>query len=490
MNSSINRRTTTPGREGSPLLVLLLLALFIRGGILFPSLSSFDEDPDDYARLADNWSSRGVFGKGDQATAFRPPLYPWTLKEIKFLQDRERGSKTGAPDSSFLSKLALSRNASVALWHWILGIATVLTVYRLALTCSLSPRLAALAGLLVAIDPILLWQSRFVMTETLATFFSAVLLLATVSCVRNRTSKWSGAYFALLGAIFGLSTLCRPTFFAFAGLVLMGFIWVDAKELFRAKRDKDANPQRFAALGSAVRVFLFLLGLGVVVGPWVLRNWREFERPIATTTHGGYTLHLANNPELYSHYREAPRTPWNPDKFHRLRAIELEEALASAGVVPGSKEAELFQDAWHKEKARKTVAENPRVFALACLERTKELWRLVPNEAPGAQNRTRSQKARLAVGVFYGIEFFLALLGVVGVVRKPKRFNDGCAKFAETPFLWGAALILSVQTPHLIYWTNMRMRAPLEPFIAILAVCGLSLIVGNRLNPPKNALDR
>jgi hypothetical protein len=36
-------------------------------------------------------------------------------------------------------------------------------------------------------------------------------------------------------------------------------------------------------------------------------------------------------------------------------------------------------------------------------------------------------------------------------------------------------VILNFTLVHLVYWSNMRMRAPLVPLIALLAALGLSL---------------
>ncbi len=323
---------SAPRKNTAPLLLLLLIALAVRGGVLFTSLSSLNDDPDAYAQLADNWYSYGVFGDKTQATAFRPPLYPWLLKELVWVQsaqDRTRFAKRGnalsdresakarqSKAAAVRENLSLSRNASIAFLHWLLGMLTVAMVYKLARLSNLPPGWSVCAGLLVAFDPILLQQSRLVMTETLAAFFAAALILGTTLCVQNRKSRFRWMLFLFLGALFGLSTLCRPAFFAFAGLVFLGLVFVEIKNSFA-----DA----------VVLPGLFLVGVALAVSPWLLRNLREFDKPILTTTHGGYTLYLANNPELYRHYENTPAwTLWNPEEFHERRTEEYGQALESA----------------------------------------------------------------------------------------------------------------------------------------------------------------
>ena len=87
---------------------------------------------------------------------------------------------------------------------------------------------------------------------------------------------------------------------------------------------------------------------------------------------------------------------------------------------------------------------------------------------------------RYAIGVFYGLELFFALVGLIGLIgicirRRKNALSKKSKTFIETPFLWGVLLILSVQIPHLVYWTNMRMRAPLEVFIPLLTVTGIEV---------------
>ena len=37
------------------------------------------------------------------------------------------------------------------------------------------------------------------------------------------------------------------------------------------------------------------------------------------------------------------------------------------------------------------------------------------------------------------------------------------------PWLWGMLLVLTFMAVHTFYWTNIRMRAPLMPFLCLVA---------------------
>ena len=83
----------------SPLLLLFLVAMLVRGAVLFVSLDSFNTDPDSYLKLAENWYSYGVFGEHKTPTAFRPPLYPAALKELVLLRVKSERPRAGQTET-------------------------------------------------------------------------------------------------------------------------------------------------------------------------------------------------------------------------------------------------------------------------------------------------------------------------------------------------------------------------------------------------------
>lgn len=469
--------------SSSYLLMAILIATIVRGGILFRSLDSFNADPDAYQRLADNLWTFGVFGSGKTPTAFRPPLYPASLSALIYLRssadrpDSKPSDQTTQKTNSkwqnyFDAKLALSKNAAIALWHWLLGVAAVALAFALAVNLGLSKRLACLASLLVAVDPILLGQSRLVMTETMAAFFAVLCLLAAALAVKRRNVSNAAFAYLTLGLLLGLATLCRPTFFAFAAFVGLNLLVVEFVN--RKKRP-------------ILRLAALLCGLALVVAPWTARNYRVFNRPIATTTHDGYTLMLANNPELYRHYQTAdPFSLWDPAAFHKRTESEYARALQDAQIAPGSTNAELFQNEWTRAQAVDAIQKEPHAFLFSCLVRACELWRVAPHDvdptiAASARSASPQSSAkidafknlRFGIGAFYIVELTLAFVGALKLWfarRKAKRADPALQCACLSPWIWGFLLVISVQIPHLFFWTNMRMRAPLEVFIPIVAV--------------------
>ena len=78
--------------------------------------------------------------------------------------------------------------------------------------------------------------------------------------------------------------------------------------------------------------------------------------------------------------------------------------------------------------------------------------------------------ARYAVASFYCIEFLILLIGIFQVVLLNRRHktNRSLKELLSSPYIWGIWLILSIQIPHLFYWTNMRMRAPIQVALPVI----------------------
>ncbi|HTN77740.1 MAG TPA: glycosyltransferase family 39 protein, partial [Pirellulaceae bacterium] len=199
--------TVKPCWRWWPLAALLAVTLLVRGGALMAMHERLRDDPDAYRQIAQGWLATGVYTLDvplDASTipttvaptAFRPPLYPLALTNLAWRQQV-------AP-------------WSIGVLHWVLGVLTVLLVYRLGLDWGLR-QWSLLAALLVACDPILINQSVLVMTETLATLLAVVGLWQL-----TRFSQRRSCLNALLsGAALGLAVLCRPTFLPWAGLVVL-----------------------------------------------------------------------------------------------------------------------------------------------------------------------------------------------------------------------------------------------------------------------------
>jgi hypothetical protein len=431
------------------------IALAIRLAALGIWMEDLDRDPDAYRALAQGWAQSGTFGLIDQngvtrPTAYRPPMYPWVL-------------------SWLVSHGALSPTV-VGLLHVVLGMVTAVLVFDIATrlapknvksgTCSDSRSPSnpngqswgpLLAVVLFAVDPILVRQSTLVMTETLATLMAVGvwwLWMRTQDSQRLEDKQhrdWRHLSGALaLGVCLGLNALCRPT----------GIVWGCLMALHGPWGLGYRRWQRHAAWSSAL-----LLGMLLVVSPWAIRNRVQMGKPIWMTTHGGYTLLLANNPWFYEHLRRhgGSRT-WDAGEFHRrwqerytrgLDPAVVRDALAPEWPgFPPPAATELTDDAFANRMAWATIAEQPGIFLASGLVRVAWLWAWWPGPDGGGA------AIRMVTAFWYGAIF----MGVGWGCMKGCRGNVEAR--AWSPML---LLALSLTMVHALYWSNMRMRAPLMP---------------------------
>lgn len=440
-------RARMTGRSG--LLAVVAAAAVVRIAALAFIPGALATDPDGYRQLAENVMQHATFGFGDVPTAYRPPLYPLLLVPCLVFGPHARTAIAGL--------------------HVALGVATVWLTDRLGRRWGLGNYSLAAAAL-VACDPILLHQSTLVMTETLAALL-AVVGLNVLSAAADRPS---GLRWATAGACLGLAVLCRPTFLLFSLLAALALPWFAATAAQRLKG--------FLA---------FVAAFAVVLAPWALRNQVYFGRPIVATTHGGYTLLLGNNPGFYEYLRTGKQgSLWDATQFNR----------DWAGRAPRSgPAAELANDRRAYAEARQWIAREPRLFVYACLVRIGRLWQILPHQTNPNEAASR-RGLRYLVGLWYSVELPLALMGVMWLLGRrvapeqksvPRPTNatgwpgDLADAVARRPaltltlprrgwrlktWLWGVLLAGSFMAVHAVYWTNMRMRAPLMPAVALAAV--------------------
>ena len=212
-----------------------------------------------------------------------------------------------------------------------------------------------------------------------------------------------------------------------------------------------------------------VLAAVLVVCPWVVRNQIQFGRPILTTTHGGYTLLWGNNPQFYEHLRRGgwdevwDAEPWFQQRHGRTAAP------AARGELDMDRMA--YQEAWQ------SICREPGMFACASLLRVGRLWRPLPHQLTPDEPALR-RWARYGVGLWYALELSLAALGTWLLVRgRRSAERPGGAVAGTTPhysgmWCWWALMAGCFTAVHAVYWTDMRMRAPLMPGVALAASFG------------------
>lgn len=393
---------------------VVALAVAIRAAAMVASPGAFSSDPDSYAQFAKTVREYRVFGPDAHSpSAFRPPLYPLLLVPL-----------VGVKGTLF---------AGVACLHLAAAAMTTALAMSLAQKAGASRTTRHLAGLLVALDPLLVGQSTLIMTETVFTALLTALLCvwggvttpANESMAPPRGEGNGRSRVFLAGLLLAAAAMTRPIAWA---------IWFSILPLAIFER-------RTKKWGVALAVAL------LACFPWVARNWRLFGRPILTTTHGGYTLWLGQNPTYFADVVAAGGRVWPEESFQawtKENGDRLQEfnSLASA-------DRELRRDAYFRDSAAAWIGANPASFARTCLAHVRFFWAIAPARGP--------TPLRGAMGLFFLGLFGAALVGAARTIRTSP----------VTRLLVATSLTMTLT--HAVYWSDMRMRTPLEPALAVLA---------------------
>lgn len=322
-------------------------------------------------------------------TAWRPPLYPLVLGAVYAVT----GPRLGAAEA-----------LNVALGTSVVVLAVVLS-WRLA------GWWAALAtGVLVAVYPPLIFNDGPPLSEPLG----LVLLLATLLLVIDR--RVLGA-----GVASGLLLLTRPSgqFFvvALAGWVLWRLGWR--------------------------RALAYVLVVGVVVAPWMLRNWIRLGSPVIVTSNG-FNLNAVYSPEAKAAggFVDGVFDP----RFATLRA----------GITN-----EVKLDAALRRHALASIREDPsQVFEVAA-HNALGMFELRPsyNTAPEALDGRNLRVRRLSLPLVW-LVLPSGLIGMWAMRRRP-----GTGPLVLAAVVFPAVSLVSVAPP--------RLRAPLD-LVCCIAVGGLA----------------
>ncbi|MEW4569135.1 dolichyl-phosphate-mannose-protein mannosyltransferase [Tautonia sp. JC769] len=379
--------------------LILLIGLAFRAALMLSFRLEPPGDPDNYLPLARSLADGQGFRIADRPTAYRPPLYPLAL----------------APG---VAGLGLPATAWVAALHLISGAAAITLTGLAAHRWGCPDRATALAMLVVAIDPVLASQTRGVMTEPLAAALVAALLASVGPVVAI-----GGAL--RTGLLAGLAALCRPSLLP-ASLLIVAALAI-------------LSPGRWPRRAS--RAGIMLAALAATMAPWAIRNALVLGSPVWTTTHGGYTLYLANNSAYYDDVLAGSMPVWTGANQARWFA----EVNRLADGMP-----EPQADRWFRRQAVQVMLDRPAEAARASLERIGRFWAVAPSSAVYGRG-LRWLTAAWTIPVW-------GLLGL-GLLRRSSW---------QWPRVAAPLALLSLALVHSLYWTDLRMRAPVVPAIALI----------------------
>jgi 4-amino-4-deoxy-L-arabinose transferase-like glycosyltransferase len=312
--------------------------------------------------------------------------------------------------------------------QWIIGALAASFTAGLA-TALAGRRIGIIAGLMVALDPFLIFFASLLLTETL--FITALCglwwLLARV--IRGGHGQ---SFVATWSAIGALASLCVYARESSLGLIVAALIFTVLMRRF----------DRRVLAGTAI-------ALGVVVVsliPWAVRNHSLTGDWCWLTHRGGISLYDG----------VGPRATGKSD----LGDIKQSPAVRDLG------EAEW--DRYFRREAIAAIKADPaRVLRLASVKLLR-MWNPFPNVETYRSAAVRAVSAAWTIPLFA-----LAIGGVFAWSITTKRRGVYMTLFLLLPALYLSAL-------HSLFIGSVRYRLPAMPMIAVLAATGLSFLLFSR----------
>jgi 4-amino-4-deoxy-L-arabinose transferase-like glycosyltransferase len=388
-------------------------------------------DPADYDRhgaVLDYFGQypQTTLGAPNGASALRVPGYPYFLAVVY----RLIGAHYIGAYSHVAGRLVAARLASAAF-----GAVTVWLIFLIARE-ALGRRVALWAALVAAVFPPLYYLAGSLLAENLF----LPLMLGSVVCVqrlrRPGAAVWRWTVAA--GALVGLATMTHKN-----GIFLLPPLLAGAWTL---------RP-RFSGRALAVPAVLAAATILVLV-PWGMRNAAVFGRLLPFGTGEGFSLAGTYNSRasLPDHFQAVWRLPQDtPDYGALFHRRELDEAK-----LDGELRSRSLRFAGHHLGYLATVValNAQRLFDLRDRATVSDVsYREMA--VPGSQYGT----VRLAVYLLLA----LAIAGAVVAIRRRPTLG--------TAWLWSVPLLICTTTVSVI--GNPRYRAPLDPFLLILAALAI-----------------
>ncbi len=300
----------------------------------------------------------------------------------------------------------------------VLGALTCLIVYHIGRKV-FHPGVGVLSAILVCFYPYFIHMTGDIMSETLFTFLICLSILMLLLYQEKPSFKYS----ALTGICVGLTLLCKGTFLPF---FLLSLLWLLAVPGLKPKL-------KIRMVGQ------LLLFVSLTLSPWMIRNYRHYNKIVVLGLSGG-ALWIANNPqamkietlpEINNDKLDISFTWFDPERYQTILKMPPLEA-----------------DRTFRKEAKNYIFSNPGEFAHLVFKRFLHYWRLYPIVA------TRRNKiiAMLTSG-------WILPLGWLGIIISFGNYRR------KTILL--ISLLASFTLVHVVFLATIRYRVPIDPIVII-----------------------
>jgi 4-amino-4-deoxy-L-arabinose transferase-like glycosyltransferase len=265
-----------------------------------------------------------------QPSAWVPPLYPFLIAGV------------------FESFGIFSRNSAVViqLFQSLISALTCVALYALGKRLY-GARVGLVAALLLAVYPAAVYFSVQKIWSTGLFAFSVVAVLLMLLQLIDRPRPGRGL---ALGSVLGLTALLDP--------VILGML---PYTFLRLWRDGAGHRRDVAKTIAAI-----LVAAGIVVSPWLVRNYVVFDRLVFLKSNFGHELYAGNNP--------AADGFWNPRLENELNGAIATPLLTRAERATLLRADEAVANKLYLRKGLDFIVSHPVQFLHLTVRRMGLFW--------------------------------------------------------------------------------------------------------------------
>ena len=420
---SLNTKDLPLNTQRRLLLLILGLGLLVRLIFLYATQDTglMIVDEQHYHTLAVNLlQGHGFAWEPGSLTSIRPPLYPAFLALIW---------KITGTESAVVIRMA----------QILFALGNVYLIHRLGILL-FDHRVALVAAAGLAFYPSILAFNTFILTEVLFTFLVTLTVVGVATLLKAPSSwlAWS------TGVALGLAALTRSVLWPFP-LVLCPFVF-------------------FVVPGSRERRFwlagFLLIGYGLVVAPWAIRNTRLQGVFTMIDTMGGITLRMGN-------YEHTPlNRAWDPVTLQGDKSI-FQDLRAEHPDVSAWTEGQ--KEKWALRKALTYMLDHPGLTFQRSVIKFTNFWGLERTVIAGWQQglyhppRWFVALGTLVIPVFYAAVILLACCGVF--LSPPAEHRMHVLLLLMVGFIAGM---------HTLAFGHERYHLPLIPLLMLYAAAAVT----------------